>query len=183
MRRHLQVSFTVFVLLGICGSIIARQAFGAQPGAQYVGNLTDRLSSKPYYAIKLERRNKLPDKDFIDAIVFTPLSSGYRYIRREDADHRLVINSVKPRQQAAQVQPADIPEYEKLIKTDDMVPYLVRNKKGEELAIVYCALQPCFITDSQRSNGEVVIEVKGSLLDDERQELERTRSLMGIPRP
>ncbi|MDD5348495.1 MAG: hypothetical protein PHT59_07770 [Candidatus Omnitrophica bacterium] len=176
MKKQLRLSVAVFFLLAACGGI-----FAAQPAARYVGNLRDHLSLRPYYGITLERRNRIPGKDFIDAIVFTPLASGYRYIRREDADHRVVINSIKPRRQAAQVQPHDINEYERLIKANDMRPYLVKNKKGEELAIVYCALKPCYIIDSQRPNGEVIIELAGSLRD-ERRELERMQQLLGIPR-
>lgn len=145
--------------------------FAGKKARDYIGTLEEKLMSRPYYCVLLERRNRLPAKDFNDAIIFTPLASGFRLIRRQDEDYRLLLNVADGDGRAPQVTRSDVARYRKIITADAMKPVVIVNKQGQELAIVYCALTPCYIYTDQRKDGAVSVELKGSMYDGQRDEL------------
>lgn len=161
------VKRNIIILILFClPAVCSAKTISGKEARRYIGDLKTALTSRPYRAIVLERRDPDPaNGNNIDAILFDPSGGEYRYIRRLNADHRLMLN-VQGGREAALVTAENFSSYEKMIKSNSMTPYVIFDKTKKESVIVYCGLLPCYIEYSETKDGSVSINVRGRFVPD-----------------
>jgi hypothetical protein len=154
----------MMVIAGMAGSSSRAGELSGKRAAEYINGFAEKFTGRQYSALLLERRNRSAQTGgMIDALVFIPAREGsknhtYRLIRRLDEDYVLRLHTAEGREPAA-VLPGDIPRYQKLIKDNMMAPFVIHDKEGAEIMIVYCGLRPCSIVWDREQNGEIFLEI------------------------
>jgi hypothetical protein len=136
---------------------------------RYIGDLGQKLTEQPYYAITLDRRNRNPQTaGFVDALVCVPGQESYRYVRRQDDNHLLSIGETgASRLQAQLIRPETLAYYRKLILDNRLKPVVILEANGRESGIVFCGINSCSVVAGSRQDGSVYLEVKkASFLSD-----------------
>jgi hypothetical protein len=148
----------LFIAL-ICVSCSSKYIAGRQ-ARNYIGDLSEKLSSGSYSVIVLERRwPHLSTGSKVDAVIFNPRRSGYEYIRHTEGDHKLKLNA-RQGQDAVVVTSANSALYEAIIRENKLSPYVVFGEDKEEIIIVYCSPKPCIISCRENKEGDILLEVK-----------------------
>jgi hypothetical protein len=112
-------------------------------------------------AVVLERRDRDPQfNSFVDGMVVFP-PARLRYVRRQNGDHRLIINADKG-QQPAVIGPETIETYRKII-ADNRMQLSQRIPGGIS---VYCPPRQCFVFWGRDKKGQVDLEFRDWLRDD-----------------
>lgn len=142
-------------------SAAAEQLSGDQAW-RYIGDLGQKLTSRPYYAVILERRNRNPQTaGFVDALVCVPGQDGYRYIRRQDDRHSLAIGEAgSSRLRGQPIGQETMAYYRKLILDNRLKPVVMLEANGRETGIVFCGIDSCSVVFSVRPDGSLFLEVK-----------------------
>jgi hypothetical protein len=163
IKRNI-IILMLFCLPAVCSA----KTISGKEARRYIGDLKTSLTARPYRAVVLERRDPDPaNGNNIDAILFDPHAGGYRYIRRLNADYRLMLN-VHGGREAPVVTAENFSSFAKLIKDNGLTPYVIFDKINKESVIVYCGLLPCYIEHRETKDGSVLIDVRKNSHQEQR---------------
>lgn len=124
-----------------------------------VGTPSDDLNNLG--AVVLERRDRDPASDgLIDGVVFFPPSS-FRHVRRLSGDHVLLINTAGGGRRPAVVNPATMGIYRRIIDENHLRAHRVSGN-----ILIYCPPRSCFVFWSRNARGEVLLEVRERLQEN-----------------
>jgi hypothetical protein len=114
-------------------------------------------------AVVLERRDRDPRTfSMIDAIVFFP-PSPYRYVRRMNGDHVLVLNTTEKAREAELVTADTLPKYAGLIRDND----LSRRSVDGGVLVYTPVAKPTFVFFNRDPQGELELQVRERLQPEE----------------
>ncbi len=139
--------------------VFAQQLITNSKAKDYVGDFGKKFSSGTYTVQVLSRNLPHPSTQTkIDGIVFNAQSGSFRYVRRMDGDHILILLSYK-KTPVNKIDAANVAEFGKIVKENKLTPYILLNQEGAELAIVY-APPAARITSIQKKDKSVYLEVE-----------------------
>lgn len=165
--------FTVLLIVIVMTVLLSRaEELSGRRAAEYINGFTEKFSGRQYSALILQRRNRSTKTGgMVDAVVFIPSpgessNNKYHFIRRLDDDYVVRLHAREGKEPEV-VAPGDISRYQKMIKDNDMSPFVVLDRDGTEILIVYCGLRPCSIAWKRKQNGEIIVEVYETFKDRE----------------
>jgi len=159
-------SFSGGLAIGIFFLISAETACPAallkgEKAAGHIGSLAERADSGKYSSFVLERRNFHPRTDAeVDGLVLDPQGGAFRQVRRDDSDHKLVLRCCFSPAGKRRLTPETLVFYQEMIRKNKLKPYVLLDRKGDEVCIVYCAFTPCYLHWSEKDNGEILLILK-----------------------
>jgi hypothetical protein len=161
---HRLVCIIVFAVACLTGISARAEELSGRQAEEYIQGFAEKYTGRQYSALFLERRNRSPRTGgMVDAVVFTPFpaengNNKYHFIRRLDDDYVVRLQSAQGKAPELVVS-RDILRYQKVIKDNELSPFVVLDKGGTEVMVVYCGLRPCSISWNRRQNGEILLEV------------------------
>lgn len=153
---------TVLFLFCLTNLALAQEVITGGKAKDYVGEFSKKFSAGTYTVQVLSRNLASPStQGKIDGIVFNAQSGSFRYIRRKDGDHILVLLSYK-KTPVVKIEADNAASFEQMVKENKLVPYIVLGDDGAELAIIY-APYDTRITCRQKKDKSVYLEVESRL--------------------
>lgn len=157
-NKQIFISLTLF-LFSLTNLVFGQQLISGGKARDYVGEFSKKFSAGTY-TVEVLKRN-LPDprtQAKIDAIIFNAQSGSFRYIRKEDGNHVLILLSYK-KTSTLKIDAGNALGFEKTIKDNKLVPYVLLDKEKAELAIIY-APAASKITSRQRKDKSLYLEIE-----------------------
>jgi len=155
----------ILLILSSVALLLSNCASGAQMrgsrAKQYIGRLEDRLTTNFYSAKVLYRRH--PDMKYsrrVDAVIFNTGGGKFRYIKRADDDQQLLLDSIDGKGEDIVTQ-ENIQKFKKIIEENKLSPYVLLDKAGQELAIVYADI-PSIIHYHIHRDGQIFLSIQSS---------------------
>lgn len=155
--------FICILILVSCWAnpVFAQELITGRKARNYIGNFAKKFSAGTYTVKVLERNLPNPvTQSKVDGVVFNAQSGSFSYIRRRDGNHILVLLSYK-KTAAEKINADNTAEFEQTVKDNKLVPRILLDKEGAELAIVYTPAASK-ITSRQRKDKSVYLEIKTS---------------------
>lgn len=128
------------VVLGglvFASAVHADSLIGGKEALTTLGDFQRHFSKQPYSVLILDRRERQPiHLEPIDAVLFSPGKGSFEKIRSRDRNHRLLLNSAGGRA-GETLTPELLQRLLGLIKSNHMVPYILKDENGQERLVVF----------------------------------------------
>jgi len=123
--------------LGAASFAYADALVKGKEASKLLGDLERHFSKGSYAVLVLERRDRQPiHLEPIDAIVLNPAGGSFKKVRSRDRVHRLLVDTPGGSGGMA-LTPQLTQRLLSLIKTNHMVPYVLKDAAGEEKLLVF----------------------------------------------
>lgn len=142
--------------------VLAQELIKGGKAKEYVGEFSKKFSAGTYTLQVLTRNLPNPSTQAkIDGIVFNAQSGSFRYIRRQDGNHILILLSYK-KTPTLKIDASNLASFEQMVKDNKLVPYVLLDNDGAELAIIY-TISNAKVIGRQRKNKNVYLEIENPL--------------------
>lgn len=148
------------ILLGFlfASTVQADSLIGGKEAMALLGDLKRHFAKRPYSVLVLERHDRQPIYlEPVDAILFNPGSGGFEKIRNRDRDHHLVLNSPVG-SSGETLTPERFTQLLTLMKSNHMVPYVLKDENGEEQMVVF--VDPYNTCSATRTSEGILVSVE-----------------------
>jgi hypothetical protein len=163
MKKMQVVILTALFLFGLTNLVLAQELIRGGKAKEYVGEFSKKFSAGTYTLQILTRNLPNPSTQAkIDGIVLNAQSGSFRYIRRQDGDHILILLSYK-KTPTLKIDGSNVASFEQMVKDNKLVPYVLLDNAGVELAIIY-ATSNAKIISRQRKSKNVYLQIENPLV-------------------